>query len=182
MKIRRGAAYEGGGASTEAVIATPAFIALVFSAIELIAISWQALSVQIIANQSARDYATWLNCTNAQATWRACTGCTTTKRLDCTGASDAVFTSVRNNIINNLSRRFALNMTTSNTTLTVTRLLANQAANACGNDRDIPGTEDSRGDLFQLSVSFTGNALGLRLFPYTLIGSATAVMEPYGQG
>jgi hypothetical protein len=184
MKSVRGAESEGGAASTEAVIATPAFVVLVLAAIELIAISWQALSVQIIANQAARDYATWSGCLATQATWRLCTECTKSKRLDCTRPTDLdrVYDTVQTNIVDMLSRRFALNMTTSNTKLTVTRLLQNQAADPCGTLKDIPGTADGRGELFQLRVEFTGNALGLKLFPYTLTGSATAVMEPYGQG
>jgi hypothetical protein len=166
-----GKGRQWGGASTEAVIATPAFVALVLTAIELMVISWKVLSLQMVANQAARDYATWLGC-DGTGSWTNC--------RSKPGHTDWVLSQVKSKINTNLGPRYALKMTSRNTTVTVATIGDNQAANACGNSAPVPGTEDGRGSLFELAIVLKNDIFGLGLFQFDLTAQATAVMEPYG--
>lgn len=171
MDFRWDKSHQWGGASTEAVIATPAFVALVLTAIELIVISWKVLSLQMIANEAARNYAIWSGC-DGSGQWRDC-------RIR-GGESDWVLKNTTDTIINTLSKRYALSMTSTNTTVTVRSLVENLAPNMCGQMTAVPGTEDGRGDLFEIQVTLKNDILGLGLFRFDLEGRATAVLEPYG--
>jgi hypothetical protein len=172
MHIWRGKGRQWGGASTEAVIATPAFVALVLTAIELIVISWKVLSLQMIANQAARDYAVWDGCSGT-GRWNDCR----TKN----SSSDWVLESITDKIINTVSKKHALNMTTANTQVTVRTVGENNALNMCGQPVSIPGTDDGRGDLFEITIILKNDILGLGLFKFDLEGRATAVLEAYGK-
>jgi hypothetical protein len=172
MDFRWEKSRQRGGASTEAVIATPAFVALVLTAIELIVISWKVLSLQMIANEAARNYAIWNGCSGIGG-WEAC------RQKD--GESDWVLKNTTDTIINTLSKKYALSMTSTNTTVTKRSLLENKAPNMCGAMTAVPGTDDGRGDLFEIQVILKNDILGLGLFRFDLEGKATAVLEPYGK-
>jgi hypothetical protein len=175
MGFMRRKGGQRGGATTEAVIATPAFVALVFTAVELIVISWKLLSLQMIANQVAREYSVWTGC-SGNGSW---TSCPNFKFSSVRAPQDMVLADAKSRIIGQIGSKYALSMNTSNTTVAVRSLLPNQAENACGELRDVPGSEDGRGELFELTVTLRNDILGLGLFRFDLQGRSTAVMEPY---
>ncbi len=161
-----------GTASTEAVIATPAFVVLVLTAIELIVISWKVLSLQMIANQAARSYAIWEGC-NGIGSWVAC--------RQRNNSPDWVLDTVKTSVRDTLGKRYLLNLTDSNSAVTLTPLVENRLPDLCGASSAVPGTEDGRGDLFEIRVTLQNDILGLGLFQFMLEGKATAVLEPYGR-
>jgi hypothetical protein len=94
-----------------------------------------------------------------------------------------VLKTVSDKITNDWSKKYALNMTsgaTGNTTVAVRSLIENVAPTVCGVMASVPGTEDGRGDLFEITVTLKNDILGLGLFRFDLQGKATAVLEPYG--
>jgi len=162
----------------DAAIATPVFLLIVFGALELLILSWKALSVQLLANDAARLYATWYGCSDLAV--QTCQP--DNKWFFVYQAVTAVYVGsdkgvIRDSYPQGLDSRYGLAMSPANTTLTFNKLAPYNQTNTCGLATMPGGSYEGEGDLVSVTIDYKEVPFLLNLLNFRLYGKASAAVE-----